>query len=152
MPRKCCSRSKTSSRNRLRTIDCKRSRRASAWGNMNERLRLSQLSPARQALVRALQAVNFGELQNIQVRNGEPMFDCSTLVVLDTKLDKNEGPRPEIALPDFALNTEVSRLMAHLDELMNGTIQRLEVRAGIPRRLVLQKHLPEVRDIVRPLI
>jgi hypothetical protein len=118
---------------------------------MNEPLRLSQLSPARQALVRALQIVNFGELQNLHVRNGEPMFDNSALVVLDAKLDKDEGPRPEIALPDFALNAEVSRLMARLDELRNGTIQRLEVRAGIPRRLVLQKQLPEVWDSVRPL-
>ena len=112
---------------------------------MNERLRLSQLSPARQALVRALQTVNFGELQNIQVRNGEPMFGDAAVTVFDTKLDKDEGPRAEIGLPDFLLNAEASHLIARLDEFKNGTIQRLEVRAGIPRRLVF-----ETRSLLLP--
>jgi len=112
---------------------------------MNERLRLSQLSPARQALVRALQTVNFGELQNIQVRNGEPMFGDAAVTVFDTKSDKDEGPRAEIGLPDFLLNAEASHLIARLDEFKNGTIQRLEVRAGIPRRLVF-----ETRSLLLP--
>ena len=105
---------------------------------MNKPLRLSELSPARRALVRILQTVNYGELQNIRVRNGDPIFDCPAVIVFDTKLDKDEGPRPEIGLPDFALNAEVSRLMSQLDGLKNGIIQRLEVRAGIPRRLVFE--------------
>jgi hypothetical protein len=32
-------------------------------------------------------------------------------------------------------------LMSRLDELKNGTIERLEVRAGIPRRLLFQARL-----------
>lgn len=108
---------------------------------MNEPRRLSELSPARRALVRVLQTVNFGEVQDVRIQNGEPVFDGSTAVVLDTKLDKDEGPRPEMALPDFALNAEVSHLMARLDEFKSGIILRLEVRAGIPRRLVVQTRL-----------
>jgi hypothetical protein len=103
--------------------------------------RFTQLSPARQALVRVLQAVNFGELQGIPVRDGDPIFDDTSLVILDTKLDKEDVPRPERHLTDFALTAEMLRLMSWLDEFKNGTIQRLEVRAGIPRRLVLGSRL-----------
>src|SRR5271156_3188746 len=103
--------------------------------------RFSQLSPARQTLVRILQAANFGELQGIPVRDGDPIFDGTPLVILDAKLDKEEAPRPELDLADFALSAEVLRLMSRLDELKNGTIQRLEVRAGIPRRLVFESRL-----------
>jgi hypothetical protein len=100
--------------------------------------RFSHLSPARQTLVHILQAVNFGELQGIPVRGGDPILDDTSLVILDAKLDKEEVPRPELDLADFALNAEVLRLMSRLDEFKNGTIQRLEVRAGIPRRLVFE--------------
>jgi hypothetical protein len=99
--------------------------------------RLSQLSPARQTLVRLLQRVNFGELQNIRIQDGEPVFESTALTVLDVKLDKDEVPRLEIGLSDFALNAEVSRLMARLDEFQSGVIQRLEVRSGVPRRLIV---------------
>jgi len=105
---------------------------------MAELRRFVQLSRARQAFVRTLQAVNFGELQDIRIQNGEPVFNGSASVVIDMKLDKDEGLRPEIGLADFALNTEVFRMMTRLDELKNGAIQRLEVRAGIPHRLVLK--------------
>ena len=64
-------------------------------------------------------------------------------MILDAKLDKEEVPRPELDLADFALSVEVSRLMSRLDQLKNGTIQRLEVRAGIPRRLVFESRFLE---------
>lgn len=60
------------------------------------------------------------------------------VIVIDAKLDKEEPPRPETALVDFELRDEVRRLMSRLDELRDGTIQRIEVRAGIPRRVVLE--------------
>lgn len=44
--------------------------------------------------------MNFGELQGIQVRNADPIFDGASVVILDTKLDKEEVPRPELTLAD----------------------------------------------------
>lgn len=94
-------------------------------------------------LVRVLQATNFGELQGIHVEDAEPIFDGGSMLVLDAKLDKEEETRPELDLTDFALGVEVLRLMSRLDELRNGIIQRLEVRAGIPRRLIFESRLME---------
>jgi hypothetical protein len=105
--------------------------------------RFSQLSPARQALVRVLQAVNFGELQSIPVRDADPIIEATSVVILDTKLDKDEIPRPELSLSDFTLSAEVVRLMSRLDDVKNGTIRHLEVRAGIPRRLIFELRLAE---------
>jgi hypothetical protein len=105
---------------------------------MSQVQRFAQLSPARQTLVRVLQATNFGELQGIHVQDADPIFDGSSVFVLDVKLDKEEEPRPELGLVDFVLSAEVLRLMSRLDELKHGTIQRLEVRSGIPRRLLFR--------------
>lgn len=105
--------------------------------------RYSQLSPARQALVRICQAVNFGETQGVRVVDSNPIFEPDTAVVIDAKLDKAEELRAELALADFELRDEVCRLMARLDDVKDGTIERIEVRAGIPRRVVFKSRLTE---------
>jgi hypothetical protein len=106
--------------------------------------RFSQLSPARQALVRLCQVVNFGEIQGIPVTDADPMFDDVCVVVIDAKLDKDEVPRPELGLVDFDLRADVCRLFSWLDEAKDGTMQRLEVRAGIPCRLVFGSALSKL--------
>jgi hypothetical protein len=98
-------------------------------------LRFSQLSLARQRLVRICQTLNFGQVQGVTVRDGDPMFEPAPVVVSDTKLYLDDGPRPELQLADFDLRDDVRRLMAQLDEGRNGFIERIEVQAGMPRRV-----------------
>jgi hypothetical protein len=108
--------------------------------------RFRQLSALRQALVRLFQSINFGRVEDLEVRRGEPVFSPPPLVLLDLKLDAEEGPRHEQGLSDFVLCDEVRRLASRLDEIENGCIQRIEVRAGIPRRLVVEARALEVRQ------
>jgi hypothetical protein len=61
--------------------------------------------------------------------------------VSEVRLDIEEGPRPESELPDFKLSSEIQRLMRQLDQLKDGRIEKIEVREGIPRRLVLASRL-----------
>jgi len=58
----------------------------------------------------------------------------------DVKLDSDEGPRLELSLTDFVVSGEVLRLMSLLDKMKRGTIRRLDVRAGVPRRMSLTVH------------
>ena len=106
--------------------------------------RFTQLSAPRQALVRLFQSVNFGHILNVAIENGDPVFHPEPSVMLDVKLDADEGGRQEADLPDFALRDEVRRLMARLDQLKTGRIERIEVRSGIPRRVVIERRLTEV--------
>lgn len=92
-------------------------------------LRFTQLSPARQALVRLLQTVNYGQIQELLVRDGSPIFEPAPVVIINAKLYRDDGPRPELALADFVLRDGVLRLMTRLDDLRNGTIQCINVRA-----------------------
>jgi len=112
---------------------------------MRNEIRYSQLSSARQALVRLLQAVNFGRVEELEIHGGEPVFDPAPRVTFDIRLDLDEAARPESRLADFTLPIEVCRLVEHLDRLVQGTIARIEVRAGIPRRLSFATYAAEVR-------
>jgi hypothetical protein len=107
-------------------------------------LKFSQLSPSRQALVRICQATNFGYVQDLAVRNGEPIFTTSLPVVLaDVKLDSEDEPRREAGLSDFVLGAELVRLMLLLDGIEEGKIARIEIRAGLPRRVVVERSVSE---------
>ena len=105
--------------------------------------RFTQLSAPWQALVRLFQSINFGQVLGIVVQNGDPVFHPAPTVLLDVKLDADEGIRQEADLPDFALRDEVRRLIARLDGIKQGRIERIEVRSGIPRRVVIERPLME---------
>ena len=111
--------------------------------------RFSQLSPARQALVRLCQATNYGHIHNLAVRDREPVLTGpAPAVVVDIRLDLEERPRAELAAADFELCAEVARLMSLLARIQHGKISRIEVRAGIPRRIVLERPLTEGGELM----
>ena len=107
---------------------------------MSKPLRLSDLSPARRTLVRICQTINYGHIENLEVRDSDPILDPSPVMLKDVKLDSDEGPRLELSLTDFVVSGEVLRLMSLLDKMKRGTIRRLDVRAGVPRRMSLTVH------------
>jgi hypothetical protein len=107
---------------------------------MAQTLRFSQLSPARQSLVRICQALNFGQIRGVRLRDGDPILE-STCVLADERLDIPEDVRPEMRSDDFVLCKEWRRLLDRLDEIQDGMIERIEVRAAVPRRVVFQSWL-----------
>lgn len=104
----------------------------------SQALRLSNLSPQRQHLVRLCQRLNFGSIRGLVIRGGEPVFDPPPTLLVEVKLDGDDPPRPESELADFHLVQEVVQLMNRLDDLITTTIEVLEIRAGIPRRVVFR--------------
>src|SRR5258708_29342335 len=98
-----------------------------------------QLSESRQNLVRLCQSVNYGKIHDLSVRDREPILKCpAPAVFVDVRLDVEEQPREEISNADFALGAEVTRLMPLLAKIENGKIIKIEVRAGLPRRVALE--------------
>ena len=101
-------------------------------------LRFSELSPPCRKLVRLCQAINFGSLQKLTVLDGEPTFSPPPIVALELKLDSDDERRPEVDLDDFQVRDEFQRLLNRIEHFRDGMIERIEVRAGIPRRLFFQ--------------
>jgi hypothetical protein len=98
----------------------------------------SDLSPARRSLVRLFQSLNFGQVHNLLVRDGEPIFVPPPDVLFDVRLDIDEASRPELNISDFQLRDEILRFMARLDGMSGGIIEQLDVRAGLPRRVLIR--------------
>jgi hypothetical protein len=82
--------------------------------------RLRDLSGPRQALLRLFQTINFGHVDGLEVRGGEPVFNPAPLVFIELKLDAEDGRREEHDLGNFDLRVEALRLLAELDGLGDG--------------------------------
>jgi hypothetical protein len=107
-------------------------------------LSLSGVSLRRQQLIRICQALNFGTIRGASLQNGDPVLAMASLWVVE-RLDSPECPRPEIQLADFNLSKEWRRLFGRFDEIQTGVIERIEVRAGIPRRVIFESRMSEIR-------
>lgn len=97
----------------------------------------SSLTPARQNLVRVMQDINFGRIEMLPVRGGQPVLDPRPKIIREIKFCAENGPRQEIKVADFCLKAQVVEFFTFLDEFQNGTISVLEVKHGLPFRMVL---------------
>jgi len=97
------------------------------------------LSPARERLVEVMQGLNFGRLEELVIRDGEPVLDPPPCVVREIKFGGENGPRPEIGKEDFALKAQVRYLFAQMEAMGDGTIRCLEVQHGLPFRMQVEE-------------
>jgi hypothetical protein len=94
------------------------------------------LSPARRRLIELFQQLNFGRVESLNLIDGEPVFEPPPRVVREIKFGGENGPRPERDAVDFSLKSHVVELLRFFDQLGEGTIETIEIRYGLPFRLI----------------
>lgn len=116
-----------------------------------EDVRIRDLSPAYRRFVRLMQTVHFGRLHDVVIRRGEPVFDPAPRMVRTFRVTggRAEASRPRLWGGNFHLRAEVLALLAHLEELGDGRILRLDVVHGLPSYFELES-VAEAPVGVRP--
>lgn len=92
----------------------------------------STLSKAQSDLVGLLQRLNFGRIEGLIIRSGEPVFDPAPRVVQKLKMGGDNGPRPEAALQDFWLKRNTVEMLQAIASLGDGEVLAIEVKHGLP--------------------
>ncbi len=99
----------------------------------------SALSAERRRLLETMQRLNFGRIENMAVCAGEPVFDPPPRITQDIKIGGENGPRPELTRDDFTLKSQFAELFDHLSRLGEGSVAMIEVKHGLPFRLVIEQ-------------
>jgi hypothetical protein len=99
----------------------------------------SGLSSRQRQLLEIMQRLNFGRIEGLSIRNGEPVFQPAPRVVRDIKIGGENGPRPELSIDDFALKGSVVEFFDHLARIGDGTLESVEVKYGVPFKLVVEQ-------------
>ena len=99
---------------------------------MNELTTKSSLSPSHCRLVELMRRLNFGRIEELIVRDGEPIFEPATKVVQKVKIGGENGPRPELSCDDFLLKKQTIELLQAISDLGEGTVLAIDVKHGLP--------------------
>jgi len=100
--------------------------------------RYQELSPERKRLVRQMQRINFGRIERLEVKNGEPVSDPPTRIVQEVKFGGDNQSRAEIEESDFPLKSQVLDLLQRIDEIRDGQIDLVEIKHGLPFRMLVE--------------
>ncbi len=101
--------------------------------------RKTSLSPSQQQLLAEMQRINFGRIEGLAIRRGQPVMDPPPRIVREIKFGGDNGPRPEMAKADFALKAPVRELLAQLEALGDGVIRSIEIQRGLPFRMTVEE-------------
>jgi len=96
------------------------------------RRRFRDLSSAWRQLIELIQRINFGRVENLIVRGGEPIFDPPPRVVREVRFPGDNTPRAEMGLSDFVLKQQHLEFIELLADLRDGVITVLTVKNGLP--------------------
>ena len=98
---------------------------------MNQPILKSVLSKSQSRLVEILQRLNYGRVEELHVRNGEPVFDPAPRIIQKLKMGGENGPRPESALQDFLLKHQTIEMLQAIADLGEGKILAIECKSGL---------------------
>jgi len=99
----------------------------------------SSLSPQRRQLVEIMQGLNFGHIEGLHIRDGEPVLDPLPRIIREVKFGGENGPHPKASVEDFLLKSQVCEFFAQLDEMGDGTVISLEVKHGLPFKMTVEE-------------
>jgi hypothetical protein len=112
--------------------------------------RSGDLSDQQRAVLELMRA-QFGRIENMSIRAGQPVLDQDLKVVRVACLGGESGGTKPPAGDEFELKRAVCDLFDELARLGHGTVVKLEFKRGLPCRLETTPHVtPGTRGATEP--
>src|SRR5262245_47330973 len=98
----------------------------------------SSLSPGQRQTVEIIEALGFGLIERLLIRDGSPCYEPEPRIVQSIKLDFEPAGQRVSGHADLTLKKEFQVLFDQLGRLRDGVVD-VEVRHGLPFRLVVER-------------
>jgi hypothetical protein len=98
----------------------------------------SALSPGKRQTVEIIEALGFGVIERLSIRDGLPCYIPEPRVVQTIKLAPGSGRQPDRSRDDLTLRKEFEGLFDHLARLGDGVVD-IEVQHSLPFRIVRER-------------
>lgn len=92
------------------------------------------LSPARRRLVELMSETQFGHIDKLVIRAGEPVFEPMPSITRELKFGGDPERAPACTSGEFTLKRHVVEFFEQLDRMRDGVIDRLEIKHDVPFR------------------
>ena len=104
---------------------------------MSNSLTKAALTPARKRLIELMQEINYGRIERLEVRDGEPVFDPPPTMLRLFLFGKDNRPNASRGNDGFALKKKVARLFEDFERERSLSIQELVIEDGLPVRMTV---------------
>jgi hypothetical protein len=101
------------------------------------------LSPGQRRILAIIEELGFGRIERLSVRSGQPWYDPAPRIVQEIKLGSEPERQPNRNCADLTLKKEFQSLFDQLSQVRDGIVD-IEVRHGLPFRLVLERRCTEM--------
>jgi len=95
------------------------------------------LSAPRRRLLELMQEVNYGRIEGLEVRDGEPVFEPPPSVIRLYLFGKDNGPNTARESDDFTLKKKVVELFDVFSRERSLSIKELMIDNGLPVRMTV---------------
>lgn len=99
-------------------------------------MKYSDQSQAVQRLLARMREMGWGEIENLPVRDGDPILDNVVHVAHDIMLNKDYEPIPY--KPKERLKPQVQMMLRQFRETRDGIIPSIRFVEGLPTRIVIE--------------
>lgn len=103
--------------------------------------RSCELSAQQRSLLEIMRAHQFGRIENMSIRAGQPVLDQDLKVVRVACLGGESSGTKLPGTDEFELKRAVCDLFDELARLGHGTVVKLEFKRGLPCRLEITPHV-----------
>jgi hypothetical protein len=104
-------------------------------------IRRSALSPPRRWLLDTICRLGFGRIEQLFIRNGEPALENPPRVIQTITFGGFSQDEQEPPTGDFELKRPIIDLFAHFDRINTGVIERIDIKAGLPCFMSIERPL-----------
>jgi len=86
-----------------------------------------------------MRSIYFGRIESLPIRSGEPDLSGPLRIVREIKFGAENALRPDLAQRDYYLKVQVVEMFAEFDRLVDHTVLSLEVKNGLPYRILVSE-------------
>lgn len=110
-------------------------------------VRRSDLSASWQSFLDACRQLQYGSFHGVGVWHGQPASGPAMKVSRTVKVPRDREPLPGAGDPDYAVRREVLDLIDYASHITLGTIDGVDVVAGLPKAIHLRGTWEEVMRV-----
>lgn len=98
----------------------------------------SNLDPSEKQLVRLMQKMRFGQIKDLMVEDGLPIFQPKPCLIENIRLGKNSPLSDEFNKENFSLKPQVKSMFNLFRSRQNIKVRELSVQDGLPNNIQLE--------------
>jgi hypothetical protein len=103
----------------------------------------SSLEPNQRRIVEIIEALGFGIIEHLSIRDGLPCYDPEPRIIQTIKLASGPGRQPDRSCADLTLKKEFEDLFHQLTQLSSAVVD-IEVQHSLPFKIVRERRYQEL--------